>query len=441
MLNEVALPIFHPRQAEIFWDQARYNAVRCGRRWGKTKQMVTLAADAALKGKKVGLFTPEHKQLNEPFEELLYILSPVKLRANKNEGTIRTTTGGLIDFWTLNDNELAGRGREYDLIMIDEAAFTKNTQMMGIWERSIKPTMLTRRGSRAWVFSTPNGDDVENFFWRVCNDEQMGFREHYAPTSSCPYVPPEELEKEREKNHPLVFRQEFLAEFVDFSGEAFFTPEKLTIADPTGELDSTGKVKRVGVEYPNVCNSVFAVIDSAVKSGREHDGTAVIYCATPAYKGLPLVCLDWEILSIDGALLEKWIPGVYKKLGEFVESCHARLGSKGVFIEDAQSGSILLQQCKARNLQATALPADLTAAGKDGRAMNASGPVFRGEVKWSRPAAKKEMSFKGVTRNHMLSQVYGFRIGDKSAATRSDDLFDTFVYSVAITLGDRKGIA
>ena len=73
--------------------------------------------------------------------------------------------------------------------------------------------------------------------------------------------------------------------------------------------------------------------------------------------------------------------------------------------------------------------------------MNASGPVFRGEVKWSRHADEKKTPFKGVTRNHMTSQVYGFRIGDKGAATRSDDLLDTFCYAVAITLGDNKGIA
>jgi hypothetical protein len=425
----ITLPVFHQRQSEIFNQRGRLNAVRCGRRWGKTKQMVALGANAAARRQKVGLFTPEHKQLDEPYGELLHILTPIRQSANKNEGTIRTTTGGQLDFWTLNDNELAGRGREYDLILIDEAAFTKPSQMTGIWERSIKPTMLTRLGSRAWVFSTPNGNDPENFFWRLCNDPKYEFKEHYAPTSTSPYVPPEELERERQRNHPLVFRQEFMAEFVDFSGEAFFSLDKL--------LDNGAPVA-----YPPWCDTVFAIIDSAVKSGREHDGTAVSYWSYSSRGGHPLICLDYDIVSIDGALLETWIPGVFARCDELARECNARHGSAGAWIEDAQSGSILLQQCALKGLPAQALPAELTAAGKDDRAINASGPVYRGEVKFSAHAFNKnDVTFKGATRNHLVSQVTGYRVGDRKAATRADDLFDTFVYAVAITLGNVEGIA
>ena len=311
---------------------------------GKTRQMVALGANAATKGQKVGLFTPEHKQLYEPYEDILFILAPIRLKANKNEGTIRTTTGGQLDFWTLNDNELAGRGREYDLILIDEAAFTKNTQMLSIWERSIKPTMITRPGSRAWAFSTPNGDDTQNFFWRLCNDPKMRkeWKEHYAPTSTSPYVSAEELELERQRNHPLVFQQEYLAEFVDFSGEAFFSLDKLLVE---------GKP----VSFPPNCDQVFAVIDSAVKAGRDHDGTAVVYFAQSTRTGHPLIVLDYDIVSIDGALLEAWIPQVFDRCVELSKQCRARFGSGGAWIEDAQSGSILLQQCESERVTGSTL--------------------------------------------------------------------------------------
>lgn len=85
--------------------------------------------------------------------------------------------------------------------------------------------------------------------------------------------------------------------------------------------------------------------------------------------------------------------------------------------------------------------ASQTAAGKDERAINASGPVFRGEVKFSRHAYDKTVTFKDTTRNHMVSQVVGFRIGDKDAAKRADDLLDTLTYAVAITLGNSEGFA
>jgi hypothetical protein len=77
-----------------------------------------------------------------------------------------------------------------------------------IWPKSIKPTLLTTKG-RAYVFSTPDGVDEENFFYAICNNKSLGFIEHHAPTSSNPFVPPEELERERQNNDPRVFRQEF----------------------------------------------------------------------------------------------------------------------------------------------------------------------------------------------------------------------------------------
>lgn len=397
--------------------------------------MVTLAANAAAQGLKVGLFTPEHRQLYEPYGELIWILRDVKTEASKTAGVIKTMTGGQIDFWSLNDNELAGRGREYDLVMIDEAAFTKNAQMYGIWEKSINPTMLTKPKSRVWVFSTPSGIDQDNFFWRICHgDTKFVFKEHYAPTSSNPYVPPLELEREKEINHPLVFLQEFVAEFVDFAGDTFFDEQKLL-------------VNGLPVEYPKHCDGVFAVIDTAVKTGASHDGTGVSYWCTGTkisdtqWFGHPMVCLDWDYVQVEGAMLEQWIPSVFARTEELARECGARAGSLGAWIEDAQSGSILLQQCAKRGLPARALPAGLTSAGKDGRAINASGPVYQGQVKWSEHAFTKGTTFKGSYRNHMTSQVKGFRPGDKDAAKRADDLLDTFTYAVAITLGNNKGWA
>ena len=54
---------------------------------------------------------------------------------------------GRLDFWSL-ENQIAGRGRRYRRIVIDEAAFTKNgdnrsdDSMMALWEKGIKPTLI-----------------------------------------------------------------------------------------------------------------------------------------------------------------------------------------------------------------------------------------------------------------------------------------------------------
>ena len=76
--------------------------------------------------------------------------------------------------------------------------------------------------------------------------------------------------------------------------------------------------------------------------------------------------------------------------------------------------------------------------GKDERAISVSGYVHRGLVKYSQPAFDKVVTYKRNTRNHLLDQVEGFRIGDKRT-NRADDLLDTFCYGIALALGDRKG--
>ena len=59
-------------------------------------------------------------------------------------------------------------------------------------------------------------------------------------------------------------------------------------------------------------------------------------------------------------------------------------------------------------------------------------------VKVCEPAFSKVFLFKGATRNHLLAQVCGFRIGDPDQK-RADDLLDTFCYGIAIGLGNAEG--
>ena len=386
--------------------------------------MVTICADAALKGKKVGIFTPEHKQLTEPYDEIRQILLPITARASKTEGTIRTTAGGLVDFWPLNDNELAGRGREYHLVCIDEAAFTKNGQMFDLWNRSIKPTLLTTKGT-AWVFSTPNGIDQENFFYRIWHEPELGWRTFHAPTSTNPYVPQDELERERKAAHPLVWKQEFLAEFVSWDNESFFKLDYL--------LDNGQPVA-----YPEKCDGVFAIMDCAVKSGSTNDATAILYCSISQYAGHRLIWLDYEMHSIEAASLEYLAPKILKRCEELAGIVGARNGSLGILVEDAAGGQVLIQQAGPRGWPIKAIDSKLTARGKDERAMLAGGPAYSGEVKISQYAFDKTVEWKGRTLNHLLQQVTTFRIGDKEAYKRADDLLDCAAYSIIVACADRR---
>jgi len=194
------------------------------------------------------------------------------------------------------------------------------------------------------------------------------------------------------------------------------------------------------VDYPNRPDFVFAVVDTATKTGAKHDGTAVSFWAGTEREGVqyPLVCLDWDIAQIEGALLEEWLPSVFTRLEELAVTTKARMGSAGAWIEDKASGMVLLQHAIRREWPARPIDSKMTAVGKDERAISVMGHVSAGQVKLSRYAYDKVTIYKGRSGNHLLMQVFRFQLGVKD---QQDDLLDSFCYAIAILLGNREGFA
>lgn len=452
----VNLPTLHNDQVNVFKlfrkKKIRRLAVRCGRRWGKTELGKVLAADDVIRGNPVGWFAPDYRIMAEAYNEIMTTLEPIKKSSSKTEGIMRFITGGRIDFWTL-ENERAGRSRMYSTVVIDEGAFTK-ANMLQIFEQSIEPTLLDL-GGKVIVLSNTNGVSDDNFLYRICKDasdnnngdgigKRFGFTEYHAPSINNPYVPRRipgeakdvyiarraaEFADIKAKKHPLVWQQEYLADFVDWSGVAFFGRNELLVNDQP-------------IPYPILCDGVFATIDTAVKTGSENDGTGVIYWAVSKHvpTPYPLVILDYDIQKIEGAMLEAWLPTVFQNLEKLARMTKSRNGVLGAWIEDKASGSILLQQAQRRRWPAHPIDTVLTAVGKDERAMSVSGYTHQGLVKISDIAYNKnDVIYNDVSRNHLLTQIFGFRIGDKDAARRADDLLDCFTYGISIGIGDNAG--
>jgi hypothetical protein len=131
-------------------------------------------------------------------------------------------------------------------------------------------------------------------------------------------------------------------------------------------------------------------------------------------------------------------PQVFAHLEELTRLCGARRGSIGAFIEDQNSGTILLQQALRRQVPAHAIDSKLTAMGKDERAISVSGYVHRELVKYTKRTFEKTVIYKRHSRNHLLDQVESFRVGDRDS-NREDDLLDAFCYGIALALGNNEG--
>jgi len=419
--KRIQLPVLHQGQQRMLQQSTRFTAVRCGRRWGKSFTLETIAASYASNGMRAGIFAPTYKTVSEQFTSIATHLDPIIKSSNSGQGAIRTINGGHVDTWSLDHNKRAGRGRKYHVVLLDETAFN-GPDMMDIWRLAIKPTLLDYRG-RAFVFSTPNGVDEENFFYQVCTNPKYGFTEYYAPTSDNPEMSKEELADLQRTELPEAFGQEYGAQFIDWSGTAIIQLQPF-VADPVR------------------CDYVVAIIDSAIKDGVQHDGTGVSYFARNMYDTSkpPLVLIDWELHQIQGGSLINWLPTVHQRVAALARQCGAvqqDIGIPRVFIEDKASGSILLQQCRDLSLPVSSIPSAFTAMGKDARAMAISSYAYLGKVRFSEYAYHKQQEFKKKVQNHQLTQVTTFRLGDKDASKRADDLLDTFCYGILCCI-DKK---
>lgn len=185
----------------------------------------------AVSGKPVAFFAPTYKLLLDVWTETMATLKSCISRANKMEMRITLTTGGSIDFWTLEDPD-AGRGRKYARIVIDEAAHARH--LKNAWERAISPTLTDYKGE-AWFISTPNGINFFHDLFQRGATGMPGWESFQMPTIANPYIDPEEVESRRSELPELVYRQEYLAEFVTF-GAGLVKPDYLILGESPAEL-------------------------------------------------------------------------------------------------------------------------------------------------------------------------------------------------------------
>ena len=215
----------HEGQLQIYNNRRRFNVVRCGRRFGKTVLALAMIAPKAAAGQPVAYMAPTYKMLMEFWRETKRTLQPLISNTNEQDKRIELVTGGIMDFWSL-DNYDAIRGRKYAEIAVDEAATLSDLEEA--WNMVLRPTLMDYKGGASF-FSTPKG---RNYFWvldeNAKRDEAWG--SFHMPTSANPYIDAGELAAFAEAMPSIAYRQEILAEYVDLAG-ALMRRDYITYTD------------------------------------------------------------------------------------------------------------------------------------------------------------------------------------------------------------------
>ncbi len=157
------------------------------------------------------------------------------------------------------DNPDSLRGEGLDFVVMDECAFMQKEA----WTEAIRPALSDRQG-KALFISTPKG---RNWFWeaymRGVNGEE-GWESWTFPTSSNPYIEPAEIEAAKRDLPEMIFRQEYLAEFIDDSGGVFRRVQEAAVLEPKEYEQGRQYVAGVDVAA-SVDFTVVTVLDAETK--------------------------------------------------------------------------------------------------------------------------------------------------------------------------------
>lgn len=215
--------IFHPAQSSIAKDTHRFRVLNCGRRFGKTvlavEEMVGVAI--AKKDRRVAYFAPTRDDAREITWSML-IKKCENIITYKNESLLQikimTQDGGesmiALYGWESVQERGKGRGLANDFIVCDEVSNYRNFWVG--WNEVLSPTLIDRKGSAMFI-STPRGF---NHFFDLYNMESKdpNYKSYHFTTYDNPFIPPEEIEREKLSKPENTFAQEYMADFRKMEG-------------------------------------------------------------------------------------------------------------------------------------------------------------------------------------------------------------------------------
>lgn len=180
------------------------------------------------------------------------------IQIRQAEHTIEYPSGGEVRVRSA-DNPDSLRGEGLNLVVLDECAFMKQET----WAEAIRPALSDRQG-KALFISTPKG---RGWFWNLYQNgvrHEPDWESWQLPTSANPFIDKGEIEAAKRDLPEIIFRQEYLAEFVDDQGGVFRRVQEAAVLSP--QEPEKGKQYVAGVDVAaSVDYTVVTVMDAESK--------------------------------------------------------------------------------------------------------------------------------------------------------------------------------
>ena len=211
---------------------AKYYVLNIGRQFGKTmlcnnQQLYWAIND---KGSSIGWISPIYKQSKKVYKELKKATEASGLFKFNDTDLVVTGFGSSIQFFS-GERPDGIRGNTFDYLICDEFDFMKS----GIWEEVLQPTVLVK-GKKVVFISTPKGKKMMHKLSMLRHSDDR-YRYFHFTSYDNPMIDNREIDSIRSTVPEHVFRQEYLAEFVD-GGAGLFKNVRSSI----GVATKSGKI-------------------------------------------------------------------------------------------------------------------------------------------------------------------------------------------------------
>ena len=220
----------HPKQREIHnsinQSDAKYFVLNIGRQFGKTmlciNQMLYWAINKP--GSTIAWVSPIYKQSKKVFDELERATASSGLfEFNRSDLTVKGFGSTIMFFSGERPDNI--RGNTFDYLIIDEMAFTRSE----LWSEVLSATVLVK-GKKVVFISTPKG---KNHFYNLYLQQNYDdrYKSFHFTSYDNPMIDKKDLDERRRSLPDHIFRQEYLAEFMD-NASGLFKNVRQSVGNP-----------------------------------------------------------------------------------------------------------------------------------------------------------------------------------------------------------------
>ena len=231
-------------QTEIWISTKRFRSVVAGRRFGKSYLAAAELLRAAVSGKNKHCFycCPTYGMAKEIQWDMLIQMIPDEYLVKTNETalTIKLINGSTIALkGAEKPNNL--RGRALDFVVLDEFADMRPEA----WYEVLRPSLSDREGSALFI-GTPKGRNHFYDLWAKGIDGADGWESFQYTTVQGGNVSPSEVEQAKADLDERTFAQEYLSEFVTYSGLIYYNFDR---AASVVKAEDDGGVLHIAMDF------------------------------------------------------------------------------------------------------------------------------------------------------------------------------------------------